>query len=170
MRTALLYLAVNHFRYFLEGRHFYIMTNHKPLTFVLSTHSDKYPPRQVCHLELISQFTSNIWHVQGASNPAADALSRIVLNALLTEDPIPVIDFKTMAAAQETDPTLACLMSDSSLQLEHLPLAFSDGAFIVCDMLTGMPRSYVLDSFPWPIFDCLHSISPRGPGYPAYGD
>ena len=94
-----MYLAVKHFRYFLEGRLFYIMTNHKPLTFALSIRSDKYSPRQVRHLDLISQFTTDIWHVQGASNPAADALSRIVLNALHTEDAIPVIDFRALAAA-----------------------------------------------------------------------
>ena len=32
-----IYLAVKHFRYFLEGRQFHIWTDHKPLTFALST-------------------------------------------------------------------------------------------------------------------------------------
>ncbi|CAI8009513.1 Transposon Tf2-9 polyprotein, partial [Geodia barretti] len=37
-----IYLAIKHFRHFVEGREFYIATDHKPLTFALSTASDKY--------------------------------------------------------------------------------------------------------------------------------
>jgi len=33
-----LFLAVRHFRYYLEGRPFVIFTDHKPLTFAFSKH------------------------------------------------------------------------------------------------------------------------------------
>ena len=72
-----IYLALKHFRYFVEGRHFSIYTDHKPLTFSLRTKSDKYSPRQLRHLDFISQFTTDIRHVQGHLNPVADALSRV---------------------------------------------------------------------------------------------
>ena len=34
-----IYLAIRHFRYFLEGRNFYVLTDHKPLVYALSAHS-----------------------------------------------------------------------------------------------------------------------------------
>ena len=114
------------------------------------------------HLDLISQYTVDIRHVEGANNSVADALSRVVVNALHTGDALPVIDFRAMAMAQVNDPSLAQLQSDSSLQLQHVPLALSDGASIVCDMSTGVPRQYVPESFRRPIFDCLHSLSHPG--------
>ncbi|BHF61207.1 hypothetical protein SprV_0100418000 [Sparganum proliferum] len=39
------YLAVKHFRHFLEGRDFTVFTDHKLLTFAIRSHSDKYNPR-----------------------------------------------------------------------------------------------------------------------------
>ena len=57
------YLAIKHFRHFLEGRHFHVLTDHKPLTFALNTRSDRHSPRQARQLDYISQFTSTIRHV-----------------------------------------------------------------------------------------------------------
>ena len=57
------YLAIKHFRHFLEGRSFHILTDHKPLTFALHARSDRYSPHQARQLDYISQFTSNIRHV-----------------------------------------------------------------------------------------------------------
>ncbi|BHF60636.1 hypothetical protein SprV_0100360100 [Sparganum proliferum] len=59
------YLAVKHFRHFLEGRDFAIFTDHKPLTFALRSHSDKCDPRKIAHLDYISQFTTGIRHIDG---------------------------------------------------------------------------------------------------------
>lgn len=53
------YLAIKHFRYFVDGRVFHIFTDHKPLTY---THSDHDKP------VLISQFTSDIRHVKGPAD------------------------------------------------------------------------------------------------------
>ncbi len=38
------YLAVKHFRHFVEGRQFFILTDHKPLTFAMSSKPDRYSP------------------------------------------------------------------------------------------------------------------------------
>ena len=100
------YLALKHFQYFLEGREFHILTDHKPLTYALSARADRYSSRQIRHLDLIAQFTSDLRHVQGLLNAAANALSRISTNALHTGDTTPVVDFRLMAAAQADNPDL----------------------------------------------------------------
>ena len=38
------YLTIRHFRHFVEGRQFHLLTNHKPLTFVLSSQSRNRSP------------------------------------------------------------------------------------------------------------------------------
>ena len=60
-----IYLALKHFRHFLEGREFFILTDHRPLTYALTSGSTDYTPRQIRHLDFISQFTSDIRYVKG---------------------------------------------------------------------------------------------------------
>ena len=96
------YLAIRHFRHLLEGRHFHVLTDHKPLTYALNTRSDRHSPRQARQLGYISQFTSTIRHVHGFDNVVADTLSRIETNPLISGAP-PTIDFAAMAKSQATD-------------------------------------------------------------------
>ncbi|BHF75335.1 hypothetical protein SprV_0501843100 [Sparganum proliferum] len=92
-----IYLAVKHFRHFLEGRDFTIFTDHKPLTFAIRSHSDKYNPREISHLDYISQFTTDIRHIDGPKNAVADMLSRPSLSAFHLSHGI---DLGAMAAEQ----------------------------------------------------------------------
>ena len=157
-----IYLAVKHFRYFVEGRQFCVVTDHKPLTYALANKPDCYSPRQSRHLEFISQFTSDIRHVRGPNNPVADALSRVHVSAIHTGDTVPVVDFRAMAAAQAADPSIRKVHSDSSLELQQVPLALSDGVSLLCDVSTGVQRPVVPESFRRPVFDTLHSMSHPG--------
>ena len=150
------YLAIRHFRYFVEGRTFHVLTDHKPLTFALSSTSDKYSPRQVRHLDFISQFTSDIRHVKGADNPVADALSRV--NAV-QHTSLPTVGIKEMAAAQADDVDLRHIQKSSSLTLESIPL---EGTMVICDMSTGVPRPFVPSKFRRAVFNSLHSLSHPG--------
>ena len=154
------YLSVKHFRYFIEGREFQIFTDHKPLTYSLLSNSDRYTPRQIRHMDFISQFTTNIQHISGSENPVADALSRVGVNTLTTQSP--VIDFTEMAAVQKEDPEIKQFQGpDSSLSLKALPVPTSE-ATILCDVSTGTPRPYVPPKFRRLIFDSLHSLSHPG--------
>ena len=54
-----IYLAIKHFRHFLEGRDFTVFTDHKPLVFALQSKVER-SPRQTRHLEFIAEFTNNI--------------------------------------------------------------------------------------------------------------
>ena len=157
-----IYLAIKHFRYFVEGREFFVLTDHKPLTFALSTHSDKYTPRQTRHLDFISQFTADIRHVSGSANPVADALSRAPVSALHMTQP-PAVAFEAMAKAQVTDPELRALQtsSSSSLQFTTIP-HLTSSTTLICDMSKGTPRPFVPVDFRRTVFHSLHSHSHPG--------
>ena len=138
------YLSIKHFRHFVEGRSFYVITDHKPLTFSFATRADKYSPQQARHLDFISQFTTDIRHVKGTDNTVADALSRIEANAIMDACP-PLVDFVAMAQAQRSDPELTQLLSSpssSSLKLEEVPLSMADTT-IFCDTSTDAARPFV---------------------------
>ena len=152
------YLAIKHFHHFIEGRQFSVFTNHKPLTFSLSTDSAHHTPRQIRHLDYILQFTTEIHHISGQGNPVADALSHIELNAITPPSQSPVTDFKELAAAQQQDSQLQELtQGNSSLSLKPVPETTSD-VTLFCDVSTGMPRPYVPFKFRRAIFDSLHSL------------
>ncbi|GBN37846.1 Retrovirus-related Pol polyprotein from transposon 17.6 [Araneus ventricosus] len=92
-----IYSSVEHFRHFLEGRDFIIYTDHKPVTFACQQTGEKTSPRQQRHLELISQFSTDIRYISGIQNTVADAFSRIDEIAIPSE-----IDYE-IARAQVDD-------------------------------------------------------------------
>jgi cleavage and polyadenylation specificity factor subunit 1 len=95
-----IYEAVRHFRHMLEARDFKIWTDHKPLTFVFSQKRDKCSPRQFNHLDIVSQFTTDIRQVPDQDNVVADSLSRVeAITAPVTHD--------ALAAAKESNQELS---------------------------------------------------------------
>ena len=158
-----LHLSIKHFRYFLEGRTFHVITDHKPLTFAFNTSPDRHSPRQCRHLDFISQFTTDLRHIRGVDNSVADALSRIEANAL-THDSMPVIDFHLMAKAQLTDPELQHLFANpQSLSLQIAPFTLdTGGSLLFCDTSRSVPRPFVPEQLRKLVFTALHSLSHPG--------
>ena len=158
-----IYLAIRHFRHFVEGRQFQVLTDHKPLAYALSSDSAGYTPRQVRHLDYISQFTSDIRHVKCVHNATADALSRIEVCSL--GDKPEGIDFTEMALAQGNDPDTLRLLNgtntSSSLVLQPIPLENKD-LTILCDVSTGVPCLVVPVACRQQVFNALHSVSHPG--------
>ena len=156
------YLAIKHFHHFLEGRTFHVLTDHKPLTYALHSHSNRHSPRQARQLDYISQFTFTIRHVHGVDNVVADALSRIESNALLNGQP-PKVDFTAIAEAQTTDPQIHSLQSSptSTLVVEAVPLTNSTLP-LYCDTSMGTQRPIVPLAWHRIVFDSLHSLSHPG--------
>nr|VZH99412.1 unnamed protein product [Spirometra erinaceieuropaei] len=152
-----IYLAVKHFRHFLEGRDFTVFTDHKPLTVALRSHTEKLNPRETRQLDYISQFTSNIRHIDGSRNEVADALSRPSIAHLQLS---PGIDLAEMAAEQRRVGS-SCDEDVSGLQLQELPLTTGNGT-ILCDVSTPSHRPFVPPSLRRKVFSSLHNLSHPG--------
>nr|VZH93452.1 unnamed protein product [Spirometra erinaceieuropaei] len=150
------YLAVKHFRHFLEGRDFTVFTDHQPISFALKSTPDKLKPREIRQLDYISQFTSDIRHMDGSSNEVADALSRPSVAHQLS----PGTDLAEMATEQRR----VCSPCDddvSGLQLQDLPLTTGNGT-ILCDVSTTSHRPFVPPSLRRKFFFSLHHLSHPG--------
>lgn len=151
------YLAVRHFRYYLEGRPFTVYTDHKPLTFAFAKMSDPWSARQQRHLSTISEFTTSIRHVAGKHNGVADALSRANINSIHAL--LPGVDYNAMALAQQTDPEMAAYRTAiSGLVLEDVSFGPA-GKFLLCDVSTGYPRPVVPATLRRCVFDTIHTLS-----------
>nr|VZI05873.1 unnamed protein product [Spirometra erinaceieuropaei] len=152
------YLSIRHFRHFLEGPEFVVLTDHKPLVFALRASPDRYSPREIRHLDFISQFSCDIQHVHGKENVVADALSRIEMASITTD----VIDFTLMAEAQRSDGELPQYRHEnSSLRLQDVPLPTGTGT-ITCDLSTGHERPFVPATLRRHVFNGLHTLSHPG--------
>ena len=116
--------------------------------------SDPWTSRQQRHLAYISEFTTDIRHVQGKQNHVADALSRATIH-LVQEG----IDYDAMATSQKEDSEVqAYRTARTSLQLEDDPFG-TKGNTILCDISTGQPRPVVPSGWRRRIFDIFHGLS-----------
>ncbi len=139
-----------------------MFTDHKPLTYALRVKADRYTPRQIRHLEYISQFTTDLQHVRGRDNPAADALSRLWVDSV-SNTPLAPIDFQRMAEVQRLDPEVQGLLCSpsSSLDLKDVVLPAAEES-LVCDVSTKRPRPFVPAEFRRAVFDASHSLAHPG--------
>ena len=141
-----IYCAIRHFKHFLEAREFHVLTDHKPLIHSLQSKSDKHSPRQIRHLDFISQFTSDIRHVAGQGNPVADALSRMEANAI-TLDSSTTVDFQALAKAQPDITELQTMQTDNN-SLSFAKVAMPTCSLqLLCDTSIGKPRPYIPETF-----------------------
>ena len=156
--------AIQHFRYFLEGRAFTVFTDHKPLTHALTSTTDR-SPRQERQLSYIAEFTADIRHISGSENIVPDTLSRAPVTdsepLIASTSTIPAVDLAQMAATQRKDPKVLDLYSNpGSLQLQDVNL---HGVQVLCDMSTERPRPVVPQSWTKTVFEALHNLCHPGP-------
>lgn len=151
-----IYSSIRHFRHFLEGQDFVVLTDHKPLTTALNAKTER-TPRQTRHLNLISQFTTDIRHIKGKTNVVADAMSRL-------ESELDNIDDESLIKAQEEDDELKTILQTknnpkSLVKLEKLE--HSNQQSIWCET-SSTNRPYVPKSLRKIVFDSLHSLAHPG--------
>ena len=152
-----LYLAVRHFRSMLEGRSFTAFVDHKPLTFAMGKVTEPWCARQQRHLAYISEFTTDIQHVAGKDNCAADCLSCAVASPARLN-----LDYRLMAKEQAVDPTVRQLRSAASgLSLAELPFD-ETGVMLLCDVSLASLRPIVPAAWRKPVFQVMHDLSHPG--------
>jgi len=149
-----LYLAIRHFCYFVEGRTFAVLTDHKPLIRTIASHSDRYSLRQQHHFSSISEITTDTRHVSGVENVIADALLRGVH---FIHSTLSTIDYSEMATAQQDERDG---YPESSQVVEFL-LQFEPDT-ICCAFSTSIYRPIVPLSCRRRVFDSLHSLEHPG--------
>ena len=76
-----MYAEIRHFRWALEGRRFYVLSDHKPLTIALHRQSDAWSACQQRHLSYVAEYTSDIQHLAGKENVVAVCLSMVDLSS-----------------------------------------------------------------------------------------
>ena len=114
----------------LEGRPFYVYTDHKPLIYAFNAKPDRYSPREIRQLDFISQYTTDLRHVKGQDNVVADILSRPNVSALHTDTRI---DFALLGEAQKSDPELQALLKSetkTSMVLRNVPRLTEGGSIL----------------------------------------
>lgn len=108
-----IYLAIKHFKYFVEGREFTVFTDHKQLTGptgAISSKTERSPRQTSRHIDFIAQFTNDIKHISGKSNSVADYLSRnIGENSQIDIN----TEVKVLIDLQENDTDLNDLLSNN---------------------------------------------------------
>ena len=157
-------LAVNatikHFRHNLEGRNFFVNTDYKPLTFVMSSVTERASLRQTRHLAFIAEFTTDIRYVKGETNFVADALSRPSVSAI---NDGPVINYKELSLDQAKDAGFTRLRYSTTSIMNFKLLKSFDNQLIWCDVSTGHNRPYLTAKFRRKVFSSLHGL-----GHPSH--
>ena len=149
-----IYLSIKHFKHYLEGSHFTVMTDHKPLTKAM--HMKDPSPRQWRILERLSQFDFDIQFIKGEDNVVADLLSRPcnteIQNAQTIELHHVRFTKEELKKEQEKDHTLSTLKNSS------LELAVTDDKILI-DNSTGETRIVLPKIFRYSEFLRIHDIS-----------
>ncbi|XP_076064959.1 uncharacterized protein LOC143039000 [Oratosquilla oratoria] len=105
----------------LQGRKFYIYTDHKPLTTTFLSNKSSCSPRQLYHTDFTSQFTTDLRYIRGTDNSQTDAHSHNI--SAVTSS---FIDYAAIAADQTADPELQELLSNPAFQFKKILLPGTD--------------------------------------------
>ncbi|XP_063369336.1 retrovirus-related Pol polyprotein from transposon 412 [Cydia amplana] len=153
-----IYLSTKHFRKMFEGRELIIFTDHKPLTYAFTkTSNNNESPRRTRQLLYISEFTTDIRHIPGTQNAAADALSRI--EAIASPSPI---DYEQLSRAQERDSdTIRSLAQQDNLSMKQVTIPGTT-VKLYCETSTPHLRPYVPEEHRRAAFNAVHNISHPG--------
>ena len=173
------YAAVRHFRFLLEGRHFHILTDHKPMVAAMHRVSPPWWAQVQPHLSYISEFTTDIRYTPGKDNVVADSLSRPPTGPSPPTPPpppagwlqtpptahavcqasFPPLDFAAIAAAQPDCPDVAAMLHSSALKVATQQVGTVP---LLGDTSTGIFRPLLPAAFRESAIWALHNIAHPG--------
>ena len=157
------YSTIRHFRHNLEGREFYVNTDHKPLTYVMTSTTERPSLRQTRHLAclaFIAEFTTDIRYAKGETNFVADTLSRPTFSVI---DYDAAINYKDLSKDQASDKKLRRLIHSTTSNMKFRLLKTFVNVLVWCDISTGRRRPYVTEKFRRQFFNSLHGL-----GHPSH--
>ena len=137
-----------------------VNTDHNPLTFVMSSVTERPSLRQTRQLAFIAEFTTDISYVKGETNFVADALSRLTVSFI---DNTLTINYKDLSADQALDTDFTRLRHSKSSTINFQLLKSFDNNLIWCDVSTGHFRLYITAKFQKQVFSNLHGL-----GHPSH--
>ena len=149
--------SINHFRHLLEGREFFVLTDHKPLCGAFQGKRDNYTPRDMRSLDFVAQYTTDIRHVKGTDNLVPDVLSRAYINLVSNK----TIDMEEIARLQLQCSELAHYRQTGSLNIRDHYLSAS-GSTIACDFSTGTARPFIPQPARRLVFNAIHNLAHPG--------
>ena len=106
----------------------------------------------------MAEFTSDIRHIKGADNVAADTLSRI-----FSLDSSPPVDFAVLASEQKLCPEVLSLQDNKMASGLNLRLVPHEGHNILCDLSLARPQPLVPVSLQSSVFSTIHGLAHQGP-------
>ena len=119
----------------------------------MSKLSEPWSNRQQCQLSYISEFTTDIRHLQRKDNFVMGTLSRGTIDHVQLG-----INYADMAAAQQQDTEVqAYHTANTSLQLEDVRFGLQ-GATLLCDVSTSHARPIVPTSWRRQVFNIIHGL------------
>jgi cleavage and polyadenylation specificity factor subunit 1 len=154
------YLGIEKCRPYLESKAFVIYTDHKPLLAGFTARADR-SYRQARQLAYISEFCTNLQHVNGKNNVVADALSRSSVAAV--SNPQYLFDHAATAKAQINAPDIADCRSRVSSGLHLVDVTIAPGINLLCDDSLGSTRPVIPLTWRKRVFDIIHGLAHQGP-------
>lgn len=144
------YMAVLHFKPYIEGRCSTLFTDHKPIVSAFRSQSPAKSDRQQRQISVLTEYLSDIQYIKGDQNVVADCLSRQSNVCAVTVD---ACDLPAIARNQVNDSEI----KDYIEKLTKYPL--NEETCILCDTTLKYPRPFVPVSLRKVIFDEFHNIT-----------
>lgn len=157
-----IYLALKHFRRYIEGREFIIFTDHKPIIAALLK-PERDIARETRQLQFISEFSCKLQHISGSQNEVADTLSR-------SDDDQDTISSNITNNSSLEHSLLADIAHEQSTDTELTAILNSDKCSINLENVNGiyyerqgnLLKPYIPTSLRKRIFNEVHNTSHPG--------
>lgn len=153
-----IYAATQHFEYLIQGRKLVLYTDHKPLIYMFKQKVPHKLERRSRYVEYVSQFTTDIRHVDGTSNTVADVLSRPEVNVVEQ-----AFSIKDIAEAQKDDEEIIKIRKHGYCEHILKDIIFNNEKIsILCSLFRDIERPIIPTKLRYRVFQQLYGLSHPG--------